>query len=106
MPVANGVAILHHRLSALERDRLLILKLPVAVRVEFDEQTAQILNHGPVDTVIFLLSPEGNTSRHLRFLATLAGQVESAGFRASLEVDNSESAWRQLLTPERPEQDE
>ncbi len=106
MPVANGVAILHHRLAALERDRLLILRLPVAVRVEFDEQTAQILNHGPVDTVIFLLSPEGNTSRHLRFLATLAGQIESAGFRASLEVDNSESAWRQLLIPERSEQEE
>ena len=106
MPVANGVAILHHRLAALERDRLVILRLPVAVRVEFDEQTAQILNHGPVDTVIFLLSPEGSTSRHLRFLATLAGQVESAGFRASLEVDNSESAWRHLLTPESPDDDQ
>jgi amino acid transporter/mannitol/fructose-specific phosphotransferase system IIA component (Ntr-type) len=100
MPVANGVAILHHRFAALERDHLLILRLPQTVRVEFDEQTAQILNHGPVDTVIFLLSPEQSPGRHLRILATLAAQVEAAGFRASLEVDDSDAAWRRLLMPE------
>jgi mannitol/fructose-specific phosphotransferase system IIA component (Ntr-type) len=100
MPVANGVAILHHRFASLDRDHLLILRLPETVRVEFDEQTAQILNHGPVDTVIFLLSPEASPGRHLRILATLAAQVEEPGFRASLEVDDSASAWRQLLMPE------
>lgn len=97
MPIANGVAIPHDRHGEVERSQLLIIRLAEPLRVEFDEDVAHVGTHGPVDTVMLLLSPDDSPGKHLRMLATLAAIVEEPEFRDLWEAAEDHDEVRKLL---------
>lgn len=78
-PVSHGAALPHLRIPGIDRPWLFAARCAGGVRME-DSGLPDTAALAPVQAVFFLVSPEGDTGRHLRILARIASRVDDTQF--------------------------
>lgn len=78
IPVANGVALPHLRVTGIEGPHLLLVRCRAGLRMP-DAPGVQV-SGDVVSAVFFLLSPIDEPGQHLRLLGHIATRVEDASF--------------------------
>ncbi len=94
-PVEHGVAIPHLRLAGIPAPELVIVRTLDGLDPQSERD--ELLGEEPIHASFFLVSPEGDASRHLRFLAQLAVRVEEPGFMSAWRIARDEGALKEIL---------
>lgn len=97
-PVAHGAALPHLRLPNIEHPEMVIVRAAGGVRVEepeafFPEQRL----YESVTALFFLVSPDEDPGRHLRFLAEIATRLDGADFEKQWARAEDEQGLKELL---------
>jgi amino acid transporter/mannitol/fructose-specific phosphotransferase system IIA component (Ntr-type) len=78
-PVTRGIALPHLRLGGIDRPEMVLVRskggLHIPVGMDADASAVE-----ETHALFFLVSPDDDPGRHLRFLANLASQVDDPGF--------------------------
>ncbi|MFQ5697560.1 MAG: amino acid permease [Myxococcota bacterium] len=82
-PVEHGVAIPHLRVPGIEAPELVVVRSRLGLRIDAGTPYGEPRSSDAIRAVFFLVSPEGDASQHLRFLAQLAVRVEEEEFMRS-----------------------
>lgn len=95
-PVEHGVAIPHLRVRGIVSPELVVVRSLDGLTLGELAPEAETGNES-LHALFFLVSPEGDASQHLRFLAHLAVRVEESGFMLDWTMARDESTLRKLL---------
>lgn len=96
-PVEHGVAIPHLRVPGIEAPELVVVRSRSGVRVDAVTAYGESRTSEAVRALFFLVSPEGDASQHLRFLAQLAVRVEEEEFMQGWLAAGDAHALRDVL---------
>jgi len=98
-PVTRGIALPHMRLAGIDRPEIVLVRSRGGLRIPVgaDKSTAETTH-----AIFFLVSPDDDPGRHLRFLANLASQVDDAGFMTRwLAAEGRDELRRMFLAGDR-----
>jgi basic amino acid/polyamine antiporter, APA family len=100
-PVSHGAALPHTRLSGIKSQEMVIVRTRRGVKVEIEaEILGDYSSDDPIYAFFFLVSPEENPARHLRFLARIAEIVDDEQFMVQWMMAHSEQELRESLVRE------
>jgi hypothetical protein len=83
------------RLGGIEAPELVIVR--TLDGIDPASEDGERLGDQPIHATFFLVSPEGDASQHLRFLAQLAVRVEEPDFMTAWTFARDEGALREIL---------
>jgi amino acid transporter/mannitol/fructose-specific phosphotransferase system IIA component (Ntr-type) len=97
-PVSHGAALPHMRLPDLEHSKVAIVRSRTGVDADIDDEyLGPRASDEPVYAFFFLVSPEENPGMHLRLLAQIAQQMDSADFIKNWLKAINEQEMKELL---------
>ncbi|MDF1837042.1 MAG: amino acid permease [Planctomycetota bacterium] len=82
-PVAKGVALPHMRMAGIDEPYLVLVRCRKKLNILAGDVFGKTTLSAPVHAIFFLVSPENDPSKHLRFLAHLATRIDRDDFEAA-----------------------
>ena len=97
-PVTHGIALPHLRIQGLEQPEMVLVRSKNGVHITVN---GPLTNHKDEEHVVkalfFLVSPENNSTQHLRMLAQIAGRVDDESFADEWTAARSEQELKESL---------
>lgn len=97
-PVTHGIALPHLRIPGLEQPEMVLVRSKGGVHVTVN---GPLTNHQDEEHIVkalfFLVSPESNSSQHLRMLAQIAGRVDDESFSDEWAAANNEHDLKEAM---------
>lgn len=97
-PVTHGIALPHLRIQGLEQPEMVLVRSKNGVHITVN---GPLTNHQDeehiVNALFFLVSPENNSTQHLRMLAQIAGRVDDESFSDEWIAANNEQELKESL---------
>lgn len=98
-PVAKGVALPHTRFPGIDKPLMALCRVHEGVHIDInvDHNHIESSQGEAIYAVIFLVSPEGDASQHLRMLAQLASFMDNDKFKANWLGAMDDAHLREVL---------
>ncbi len=97
-PVTHGIALPHLRIQGLEQPEMVLVRSKNGVHITVN---GPLTNHQDeehvVNALFFLVSPEKNSTQHLRMLAQIAGRVDDESFADEWVAARNEQELKESL---------
>ncbi len=97
MPRTTGVILPHLRISGIEHPQMVLVRAREGIRVVLEADAARFTDEQPVHALIFLVSPQHESTQHLRLLARIAGRIEEDDFLHEWLHDRTDRELKQTL---------
>ena len=101
LPAAKGVLLPNLLLFDIQEPQMVVVHSREGVRVDFTDVHGEHSPNAPVHAFCFLLSPEEEPKRHLRFLAQMADRVDDDAFIERFREADSAEAIKETLLPDK-----
>jgi amino acid transporter/mannitol/fructose-specific phosphotransferase system IIA component (Ntr-type) len=96
-PVEHGVAIPHLRLPGIAAPELVLARSKTGIEIDVGSVFGDASQTARSNALFFLVSPDGDASQHLRFLAQLAARVEEDDFMPDWTAAPDRHSLREIL---------
>ena len=95
MPITDGAALLHDRPADINEPVLVLIRCQSGLYLNLGERNDP--TPPPLYAVFIFISPKNLSSRHLRFLANLAGRMDEASFLDEWRTARNEQELKETL---------